>query len=158
MLQIKNLNIEHRRDLRVILENFNLVLNTGDKAVIIGEEGNGKSTLLKWIFDPALVTSYAECSGERILGVERLSYLPQELPDERKGLSVYEFFSATDAFFDCSPKELSELAARFRLSPEFFYGEQRMDTLSGGEKVKAQLLRIFLERPTVLLLDEPSND
>ena len=33
-----------------------------------------------------------------------------------------------------------------------------MDTLSGGEKVKAQLLRIFLERPTVLLLDEPSND
>ena len=158
MLQIKNLNIEHRRDLRVILENFNLVLNTGDKAVIIGEEGNGKSTLLKWIFDPALVAAYAECGGERILGTERLSYLPQELPDERKGLSVYEFFSATDAFFDYSPKELSELAARFRLSPEFFYGEQRMDTLSGGEKVKAQLLRIFLERPTVLLLDEPSND
>ena len=158
MLQIKNLNIEHRRDLRVILENFNLVLNTGDKAVIIGEEGNGKSTLLKWIFDPALVAAYAECGGERILGAERLAYLPQELPDERKGLSVYEFFSATDAFFDCSPKELSELAARFRLSPEFFYGVQRMDTLSGGEKVKAQLLRIFLERPTVLLLDEPSND
>ena len=99
MLQIKNLNIEHRRDLRVILENFNLVLNTGDKAVIIGEEGNGKSTLLKWIFDPALVAAYAECGGERILGAERLSYLPQELPDERKGLSVYEFFSATDAFF-----------------------------------------------------------
>ena len=112
MLQIKNLNIEHRRDLRIILENFNLVLNTGDKAVIIGEEGNGKSTLLKWIFDPALVAAYAECGGERILGTERLSYLPQELPDERKGLSVYEFFSATDAFFDCSPKELSELAAR----------------------------------------------
>lgn len=158
MLQIKNLNIEHRRDLRVILENFNLVLNTGDKAVIVGEEGNGKSTLLKWIFDPALVAAYAECSGERILGEERLAYLPQELPDALKEKSVYEFFSATDAFFDCSPKELSEFAARFRLSPEFFYGEQRMDTLSGGEKVKAQLLRIFLERPTVLLLDEPSND
>ena len=54
MFQIKNLNIEHRRDLHIILENFNLVLNTGDKAVIVGEEGNGKSTLLKWIFDPAL--------------------------------------------------------------------------------------------------------
>ena len=37
MLQIKNLNIEHRRDLRVILENFNLVINTGDKSDIIGE-------------------------------------------------------------------------------------------------------------------------
>ena len=46
MLQIKNLTITHRKDLRVILENFNLTLNDGDKAVIIGEEGNGKSTLL----------------------------------------------------------------------------------------------------------------
>ena len=118
MFQIKNLNIEHRRDLRVILENFNLVLNTGDKAVIVGEEGNGKSTLLKWIFDPALVAAYAECRGDRILGAERLAYLPQELPDALKEKSVYKFFSAADAFFDCSPKELSELAARFRLSPE----------------------------------------
>ena len=55
MLQIKNLTITHRKDLRTMLEDFQLVLNDGDKAVIIGEEGDGKSTLLKWIFDPALV-------------------------------------------------------------------------------------------------------
>lgn len=47
MLQIKNLNLTHKKDLRVILSEFNLVLNKGDKAVIIGEEGNGKSTLMK---------------------------------------------------------------------------------------------------------------
>ena len=45
MLQIKNLTITHRKDLRVILEDFHLTLNSGDKAVIIGEEGNGKSTV-----------------------------------------------------------------------------------------------------------------
>ena len=45
MLQIKNLTFTHRKDLRVILEDFHMVLNEGDKAVIIGEEGNGKSTL-----------------------------------------------------------------------------------------------------------------
>ena len=89
MLQIKNLNIEHRRDLRVILENFNLVLNTGDKAVIIGEEGNGKSTLLKWIFDPALVAAYAECSGERILGVERLAARTAGCAEREIGLRVF---------------------------------------------------------------------
>ena len=76
MLQIKSLTIEHRRDLRVILENFNLVLNTGDKAVIIGEEGNGKSTLLKWIFDPALVAAYAAAGAagrtEREIGLRIL--------------------------------------------------------------------------------------
>lgn len=47
MLQIKNLTLTHKYDLRVILKDFHLVLNPGDKAVIIGEEGNGKSTLLK---------------------------------------------------------------------------------------------------------------
>ena len=47
MLQIKNLSITHKKDLRVILNDFSCVLNDGDKAVIIGEEGNGKSTLLK---------------------------------------------------------------------------------------------------------------
>ena len=36
MLQIKNLNLTHKKDLRVILSEFNLVLNKGDKAVIIG--------------------------------------------------------------------------------------------------------------------------
>ena len=55
MIQIKNLTLIHKYDLRTILENFQLVLKDGDKAVIIGEEGNGKSTLLKWLYSPALV-------------------------------------------------------------------------------------------------------
>ena len=46
MMQIKKLTLTHKKDLRVILEDFQLVLNDGDKAVIIGEEGNGKSTLV----------------------------------------------------------------------------------------------------------------
>ena len=50
-MKIKNLNLTHKKDLRVILSGFNLVLNKGDKAVIIGEEGNGKSTLLNNITD-----------------------------------------------------------------------------------------------------------
>ena len=54
MIQVKNLNIVHKKDLRTIIENFSLVLNDGDKAVMIGEEGNGKSTLLKWIYDPQM--------------------------------------------------------------------------------------------------------
>ena len=39
MLQIRNLTITHRKDLRIILEKFNMALNDGDKAVIIGKEG-----------------------------------------------------------------------------------------------------------------------
>ena len=84
MLQIKKLNLTHKKDLRIILNDFNLVLNDGDKAVIIGEEGNGKSTLMKWIYNPSLVENYIEADGERIMGHERLGYLPQEMLDEDK--------------------------------------------------------------------------
>ncbi len=158
MLQIKGLNLTHKKDLRVILEDFNLVLNDGDKAVIIGEEGNGKSTLMKWIYNPALIEDYIEASGERILGKERLSYLPQELPEEEKGKTVYEFFSEEDQFWNQTPKDLAMLAGKFKMPGDIFYESKKMRNLSGGEKIKVQLMRLFMQDATVLLLDEPSND
>ena len=137
MLQIKNLTITHRGDLRIILENFNMVLNDGDKAVIIGEEGNGKSTLMKWIYDPELTEEYSGCEGDRITTGEVLGYLPQELPEEDKKKTLYEYFSESHLFFDKTPRELSEMAMDFRVPADFFYSDQIMGSLSGGEKVKA---------------------
>lgn len=158
MLQIKNLNITHKKDLRILLQDFSCVLNDGDRAVIVGEEGDGKSTLLKWIYNPDIIEDYAEAVGERVVSGERLAYLPQELPGEYVGKSVYEFFAEEISFYERTPKELGKLAKDFNVPQEFFYGEQLMGTLSGGEKVKAQLMRLLLSEPTVLLLDEPSND
>ena len=158
MLQIKDLTITHRKDLRIILEKFNMVLNDGDKAVIIGEEGNGKSTLMKWIYDPELALEYTECEGERVTSGEVLGYLPQELPEADKTKTLYEYFSEAQLFYDKEPKELSEMAMEFQVPVDFFYSDQKMGSLSGGEKVKAQLLRLLMDKPTVLLLDEPSND
>ena len=158
MLQIQHLTITHVRDLRTILQDFSVTLNKGDKAVIIGEEGNGKSTLLKWIADPALVESYADAEGICVHRGERLAYLPQQLPEEDATRTVYEFFAGEPLFSDASPRRLAKLAASLGLPSEFFYSDQPMGTLSGGEKVKAQLARLLLAEPTVLLLDEPSND
>lgn len=158
MMQIKKLTLTHKKDLRVILEDFQLVLNDGDKAVIIGEEGNGKSTLLKWMYDPALTEDYIESTGERIIGKERLGYLPQELPEAEKTKTVYEYFYEKEKFWDQTPKDLAVLARKFGLTEEFFYRDQQMRELSGGEKVKAQMMRLLMEDVTVLLLDEPSND
>lgn len=158
MLQIKNLNITHKKDLRVILQDFSMVLNEGDKAVIIGEEGNGKSTLLKWIYHPEMIDSYAEGQGERTVNGEWLGYLPQELPIEDRDKTVYEFFLQEPMFSELTPRELSRYAGDFHLPTDFFYGDQKMCTLSGGEKIKAQMMRLLMTEPTVLLLDEPSND
>ena len=158
MLQIKNLSITHLKDLRCLLKDVSLTLNPGDKAVLIGEEGNGKSTLLKWIADPRLIESYTESHGERLLNGERLAYLPQELPEADRERTLYSFFCEQESFYDLTPKDLSRLAKTFGTEPDFFYRDQLMKTLSGGEKVKAQLMRILMDPPTVLLLDEPSND
>lgn len=158
MLQIKQLTITHKKDLRVILKDFSFVLNPGDKAVLIGEEGNGKSTLLKWIYDPELIEAYAEAEGERVCTGEHLGYLPQELPAEDKEKTIYGYFCESDGFMNQTPRELMRLAGQLGLPSDFFYSDQKMDTLSGGEKVKAQMARLLMERPTILLLDEPSND
>lgn len=158
MLQIKNLNITHKKDLRVILQDFSLVLNDGDKAAVIGEEGNGKSTLLKWIYDPEMIDEYAEAKGDCIINKERLGYLPQELPTDEKEKSIYEFFLQESEFSELTPKDLSGYANDFHLPSDFFYGDQKMGTLSGGEKIKAQMIRLLMSQPTILLLDEPSND
>ncbi|MBQ8821435.1 MAG: ABC-F family ATP-binding cassette domain-containing protein [Lachnospiraceae bacterium] len=158
MLQVKNLTITHKKDFRVLLKDFSCTFNYGDKAVIIGEEGDGKSTLLRWIYDEMLIETYAKGEGERVLGGEKLAYLPQELSEEHKVISVYEFFSMEPMFWEQTPKELALLARKMHMSGDFFYSEQRMGTLSGGEKVKAQMMRILMGKPTVLLLDEPSND
>ena len=158
MLQIKNLTLTHKKDFRIILQDFTCALNDGDKAVIIGEEGNGKSTLLKWLYHPELIEPYAEAKGERITSRERMAYLPQELPEEDRETALYEFFAEDPAFYEQPPRSLSALAGKFHVPQDFFYGDQPMGTLSGGEKVKAQMMRLLMAQPTALLLDEPSND
>ncbi|MDE7245202.1 MAG: ATP-binding cassette domain-containing protein [Oscillospiraceae bacterium] len=158
MLQIKHLTLTHRKDLRILIDDFSFVLNPGDKAVLIGEEGNGKSTLLKWIFDPALTNSYCEWSGERAGDAGPAGYLAQELDEEEKTGSIYDFCAASPGFFDLSPKELAGIARQLRFPAEEFYSDRAVGTLSGGEQIKLQLGRLLFQQPSLLLLDEPSSD
>ena len=125
------------------------MLNDGDKAVIIGEEGNGKSTLLQWIYDPDLIAGYADASGIRILGEAKTAFLPQELEQEDRTKTVYEFFSEEEAFLLQTPGDLGRMAKDFGTEPDFYYLDQRMETLSGGEKIKAQLMRILMRKPDI---------
>ena len=68
------------------------------------------------------------------------------------------FSARSRCCWDYSPKELARQAAQLGLDPAISYETRLLGSLSGGEKIKAQLLRLLLAQPTLLLLDEPSND
>ena len=158
MLQIQHLTLTHRQDGRTLLRDFNFVLRPGDRAVLIGEEGDGKSTLLRTIYDPALTADYMECTGAVVRGGLRLGYLPQELPESAKAQTVAAFCASDPDFYGYAPSEVREWAARVDLAPELMFADRPVGSLSGGEKVKLQIVCLLLRRPDVLLLDEPSGD
>ena len=157
MLTIDRLSITHRRDLREILDNFSLLLGPGERAVLIGEEGNGKSTLLRLIHDPASVEGYAEWSGEVSAG-GRTGYLPQELTSEQLSWPARRLFEASEGFMSLTPQERAALPKELGLPLSFFTAERALREFSGGERIKMQLACIAAEQPELYLLDEPSND
>ncbi len=158
MLQVRKLHIAMKKDLRELVRDFTFALNPGDKAAIIGEEGNGKSTLLKLIYDENLVEGYVEWSGTIQKDGMILGYLSQELPEEDRDKTAYEFCCGEEAFLDSSPKEVADAAAKLRFPADLFYSDRKMGTFSGGEKVKLRMALLTLRRPDCYLLDEPSND
>ena len=153
ILEIQKLTLTVRESGRTLLRDFSLTLSPGDRAAVIGEEGNGKSTLLRAIAAPETLESYCDVQGVvRRAGV-RIGFLEQELPGTLRSQSVAAFFEGT-AIYQNLPPRIWELD----FDPALFESEQPMGSLSGGEKVKMRLLRLLATQPDVLLLDEPTND
>ena len=157
MLQVNHLTLIHRRDLRTLVEDFSFVLHQGDKAAVIGEEGNGKSTLLQWIYDPKRIEGYCQYSGH-VTKEGSVGYLAQELSEAERTMSIYDYCCLSDNFSALTPAELGAIAGQLRFDLEEYFSEQPVGSLSGGEQIKLQLSRLLFDRPAILLLDEPSSD
>ena len=153
-MQIENLTIIHQKDCRELLKGLNLTLQPGDKVAVIGEEGNGKSTLLKLLYDEGTVEDYIDWTGTIRKKGERIAYLAQELTEKETALTVDEWLRRSGA--------KREKAARFAHDAGLFLagdiGNRKLSSLSGGEKVKLRLAALMAGEPDVWLLDEPSND
>ncbi len=163
MLEIKKLNIKTKND-REIINNLNLNVNSGDKIAIIGEEGNGKSTLLKSIYDSSLITDYCIVTGEILKKNIKLGYLEQSLNKKWDNILVEEYFlkinpdSEIDYERYANINEMYKIFSEIKLNTEYITSEKLISTLSGGEKVKIQIAKLLIESPDILLLDEPTND
>lgn len=134
MLELKNISISLKKDSRHIVDNFSFTLNGGDKAVIIGEEGNGKSTLLKFIYNMKQIHDYCDFSGD-VITKGRLAYLPQMMDEGLYIKTLAEYFGDTEYYMHIP------VLAQLGLTLDFILSEQKIGTLSGGEKVKIQLDR-----------------
>jgi len=152
MIEIHNLTIHMTKDNRTLIQDFQLTIQHGDKLAIIGEEGNGKSTLLKLIYDEQMITDYCTLEGSILKNNYSLGYLAQELTDEEKQMSI------TDFFMDDNNWNKNLLQAMDDMDVESLVSDTKLGSLSGGERFKYRFLRLLAQDPDVLLLDEPTND
>ena len=158
MLTIKGLTINLREDDRIILKDFDFVLNDGDKVGLIGEEGNGKSLLLKTIVNRKEIESYCDVSGDTYKSNEIIAYLPQSLDKKHYYLTANEYLYKHIDLDLVDYNKIYRYISEFNLPEDILSDKIKMENLSGGEKIKFMLLVEMLKDPTIFLFDEPSND
>ena len=159
MLIISNLTIVLKKDLRTLIKDFSFVLNKKDKVGIIGEEGNGKSSLLKVIYNPEEASKYLEITGNISIKDEKIGYLPQMIDKEKLNLSISELLNKEIDYSLLDYKKYYRYIDMFHLDEDkLLSNEIKVKSLSGGERIKLFLLIELMKEPTTLLLDEPSND
>lgn len=135
-----------------VLSKVSFTLKKGERVAIIGENGKGKSTLLKTLMGqiPPLGGSYTVGTGVEV------GYFDQQAAVAE---SMYPDKTVLNDFWDMYPT-LKEVEVRNALGSFLFTGEEVFKTLgqlSGGEKVRLALCKMFKMRPNLLILDEPTN-
>lgn len=132
-----------------ILSTVNLDVKRGDKIGIIGGNGLGKSTFIKTLMGQVKALSGEYKFGPRV----SIGYFEQQMAQ----------YSSKDTILTDFMREfpnLNDFEARASLGAFRFSGEdvfKTVDVLSGGERVRLALCKIFKRRPNVLILDEPTN-
>lgn len=163
MLEVKDLTIKTLKGEKEIIKDLSFTVNKNDKLAIIGEEGNGKSTLLKCIYNQELIKDYTYVTGKIIKNNLSIGYLKQFLESSWENQIVGDYFlkESPDSEIDyekyATIYKLDEIFKKLNLDYDKFENKL-IGNLSGGEKVKVQIAKILLDSPDLLLLDEPTND
>jgi len=144
-------------DLRVI-DGFDAIVNRGEKIVLVGRNGVGKTTMLKALLAgaPNLAPSPRDIDAGAVKWGHEVSvgYFPQDHTGViEKGLTAVEWLHRFDP--DASRQDIHGLLGQMLFSGE--EGLKPTDALSGGETARLLFCRIMLQKPNVLVLDEPTN-
>lgn len=147
-LKVENLCFKYKKNSdNNIINNLSFTLTKGEKFLVVGQNGIGKSTLLKLI-----IGQLSPDSGDIELGIKTdIGYYAQEheLLDNNK--NIIENFNDVDI----SQKQLRAVLGRF-----LFFGDdvfKQVGILSPGEKSRVALAKLSLKGANLLVLDEPTN-
>ena len=146
VLSVRELEIGYNN---IPLSKVSFELYKGDRLAIIGENGKGKSTLIK-----TLMNLIPKISGKYTYGynIEKV-YFDQQIKFLNENNTIYEEYLET--FPGTDPIDVRKQLGAFMFTGDDVF--KKINVLSGGEKVRLELCKIFKSNPNLLILDEPTN-
>lgn len=148
-------NICKSYDEKLLINGFSYIFKKGDKVGILGENGSGKTTLLNIIKGTVLPDSGEVIRGDTV----SIGYLGQIHDKEDEDIAIIDYIKNIKEFIELGSNKTitaSQILEQFL----FPIAKQRqlVSSLSGGELKRLHLLKVLIEAPNVLILDEPTND
>ncbi|WP_066893296.1 ABC-F family ATP-binding cassette domain-containing protein [Clostridium nigeriense] len=148
-------NISKAYDNKILINNLNYIFSKNDRIGIVGKNGAGKTTLINMIIgtikpdagnievgDTVSIGAFSQDNTHMDLNQRAIDYIK----DGGENIPTENGYTIT----------ASQLAERFLFDGILQYTP--IEKLSGGERRRLQLLRVLMESPNVLILDEPTND
>ncbi len=139
---------------KTLIDHYSYIVLRDERIGIIGPNGCGKSTLIKIINGIVAPDSGTVEIGDTI----KIGYFAQENQYMEEGQRVIDYIRNVAEYIETSKgtASASQMLERFLFPPAMQYTP--VEKLSGGEKRRLYLLRVLMEAPNVLILDEPTND
>lgn len=141
-------------DTKELIHDFSYIVLRDDRLGFIGPNGCGKSTLMKMIMGIEMPDH-----GQIVIGdTVRIGYFAQENEEMEGEIRVIDYIKDVAEYIETSRGQASasQMLERFLFPPALQYTP--LNKLSGGEKRRLYLLKVLMEAPNVLILDEPTND